>query len=655
MEESRTAAGVAAAASTDGPPRSWRVGVFLAALLAVFGAVLGAYGNSFRCVFHLDDSHVIVENPFVRSLGHIPEYFRDPATFSSYRPNIDYRPLTQTTYAVSFWLSERIGSDDHELVRSTGQRGYDPIGWQIIGKAVHAGAALMLFGVGFMLFGSGRVLPISWLTCRQGDVASLLGAVLFAVHPITTAAANYTSSRATGLVTLFTLAATALYLRAMRDGAGRRWLSLSLAAACYGCAMLSKSEGASLLGVLLLAEYLLAPARRGMSWWRRLMPRPGDLKLLPFALLLAGYVWLRIKVMPADHAAGWAATGMNGITYLLTQFRAWWFYVSQWLAPIDLIADRIGFAKAPFVPGIGDGGLGAWLREPSNWPALRASIVSPGVLWPLAGWVLVAGLCLACMRRLPAVVLLVGAFVIHLSPHSSLIPLSEMVNEHRPYLPLSGLAVLTGVAVVGAAAWLLPRRWGAGAAGAALLLGLSLGWLTIDRNRVWQDGEVFWLDVATKDPANARAQMNYGLARMQKADYPEAERRFREALRLWPYYHFGWVNLAIALENTGKTDEARQGYDRAVGTVANDASQSFPYYYRGLFRLRQNDADGAIADLRIAVQRTGKNAARELEALARAYLRAGRVEEARAAIGEGEQIDAPRFRALREQMDSGRR
>src|SRR5258708_959871 len=52
---------------------SWTRSVAAASLAAVLLVFL-AYSNSFRNSFHFDDSHVIVDNLFIRSLANIPRF-----------------------------------------------------------------------------------------------------------------------------------------------------------------------------------------------------------------------------------------------------------------------------------------------------------------------------------------------------------------------------------------------------------------------------------------------------------------------------------------------------------------------------------------------------------------------------------------------------
>jgi hypothetical protein len=138
-----------------------------------------------------------------------------------------------------------------------------------------------------------------------------------------------------------------------------------------------------------------------------------------------------------------------------------------------------------------------------TYPVSR-SLLEPRVLLALAGWIGVVLLALAAARRAPAVTFLVLAFFLWLAPHSSIVPLAEPVNEHRPYLALTGLVLLASVAVV-AAAWRAARRPRVLVAALVLLLLVPLVLLTRARNRDWRDAETLWADTARKAPASRRA------------------------------------------------------------------------------------------------------------------------------------------------------
>ena len=596
-------------------------------LTIVVAAVFVAYYNSFKNGFHLDDFDGLVTNPWIRSLKNVPRFFVDPFTLTTIRANCDYRPVLQTTYALNYAISQ-----------------YNPWSWHLFNLILHLIVVLSLYLLGRTLFGRGRIVETPNLTEKDGDLLSLGAAVLFAVHPITTGIANYMWARSSLLVAAFVLPASVLYLRAMRDQRGLGGFLLPLA--LYTLALFTKVEAISFLGVLYIAEVLLAPEgseafqsrqqrrrkavtakdseERSNSFLRQLLPtRAGWRRLLPFGVITVIYFAIRLKVIPPGVNDAWGVYTIDRTTYFLTQFRAWWYYIGELLAPVQMVAD-----------------YGAY--PTSN------SLFDPRVLYALAGWAIVGALLLYAARRAPAVAFLGLAYFIYLSPTSSFLPLSEMVNEHRPYLPTAGLFLLGMLGL-----FLLARRLAQRPrllfAVVVLLLALPLVALTHARNKVWKDDLTIWGDTVQKNPESPRAQMNYGLALMARANYVEAEQRFRETVRLAPFWDRAHINLGIVLAAQGKTKEAQPQYDEAV-RLAPDSPDG--YYWRGLFRSKQGDLAGAIADLQKAVA-LAHAPLKELQALADNLIRAGRTQEAREAIERGSALDAEAFQTLRARLSQG--
>jgi len=230
--------------------------------------------------------------------------------------------------------------------------------------------------------------------------------------------------------------------------------------------MLTKIEAVSLVPVLFLADVLLDPAKQDLPLARRALDRALWRRLWPFAAVAAalGLLWWSETGL-ADSTTR-AGTGVTPGAYLLTQLRAWWHYVALLPAPLELVAD-----------------------DPT-YPVSR-SLLEPRVLLALAGWITVLVLALAAARRTPAVTFLVLSFFLWLAPHSSVVPLAEPVNEHRPYLALTGVVLLASVLLV-AAAWRTVRGPRALVAALLVLLLVPLGLLTRARNRDWRDAETLW-------------------------------------------------------------------------------------------------------------------------------------------------------------------
>ena len=94
--------------------------------------------------------------------------------------------------------------------------------------------------------------------------------------------------------------------------------------------------------------------------------------------------------------------------------------------------------------------------------------------------------------------------------------------------------------------------------------------------------------VAADLPNSARAAFNYGAALQQNGQLNEAEKAYRDALRLDPNYVKVHVNLATTLIGKSKFDEAKTHYERALQVDPNSGEVRAGYAYL-LERLGRTD------------------------------------------------------------------
>jgi tetratricopeptide (TPR) repeat protein len=563
--------------------------------------VLAAYSNTPGNAFTLDDAHSIQGNPAVRSLSNIPRFFTDVSTFSPLKANQDYRPVLVTTYALDFVLSAKLYPEGE---------GYDTRPWHWTNLALHWVVAVSIFWIGRRLFGSLALTPLAGLSPAAGDWASLAAAVLFAVHPITTECCNYISARSSLLVGATALPAFVLYLGTV-GVPGWSWRVIP-AAILYALALFTKIEAISLMAVLVLTEMLLSPEARA----RPLLLRPFCvrcwIRLAPFVAITLIHLVIWRMVSPLENSAATRAGSITPLQYFSTQVTAWWYYLAQIVWPVGMVFDR------------------------TDYPLIQ-NLLDPRAAAALAAWLMVAFVLFRCIWTAPAVTLLGASYVLYMAPHSSIVPLAEMVNGHRPYVPVTGVFLLI---TIGAA--MLALRWKvspAALAAATVLLLIPLVALTRQRNAVFHDDYSLSEDSALKSPGSHRVQMQYGLALMHRARYKEAEEQFRKTIALAPYWHYGHTNLGIVLAAQGNIEGAIAAYDDAVRYAGSDAS---PYYWRGRFRITRGDLAGAAADLQEAANRSAAPYV-ELAALAECLLHMGRQAEADAAIARGRPMDPAGF------------
>ena len=343
---------------------------------------------------------------------------------------------------------------------------------------------------------------------------ALLAATWYAVHPANAETVNYIIARSEILSTLGVVLALVLF---SGGGAARRY-HLYLIPAALG--VLGKEAGAMFAPLLLVYVALFEPE-------------------LPLVATLPSF----LVCAAAGGVSMWMATtyspgGTSRWHYLLTQPSVAVHYAISLLLPIRLSAD-------------------------TNWLLVEDPLdvrVLIGVAFVAAA---LAVAWVASRRETRPIAFGVLWFFIALLPTSSIVPLSEPMNDHRMFFPFVGLIL----AVVWGAA-LAVSRWTARGAGpfaaAAVALILAMAYGTRQRNIVWRTEESLWLDATIKSPDNGRALMNYGVVQMTGGNLPLANEYFERALRHTPDYPYLHVNIAILNAALGRRTEADRHFRKAL-------------------------------------------------------------------------------------------
>ncbi len=538
-------------------PRPTRWGPLLAAALIV-AAVATAYSNSFTGVFVLDEQTAIIDNPNIRSLS----------TAFSAPKDVGFagRPVVSLSFALNYALAP---AEAREAFTPP-PPGYPPEatslfhanvwGYHAVNLAIHAGCALLLFGILRRTLSSPRLEPRFG---AQALLLSLVAALAWAVHPLTTGSVTYVAQRVESLMALFYLLTVYCAIRAWEAGEGepaapgsgqrawtsKAWIAASIAACALGAA--SKEVIVSAPLFVVLYDLILFAPDRGEPLGpaaRAIVRRRWPLYLGLFAswLLLAGLVLAN----PRPGSVGFGVKGWSSWDYLRTQAGV----IAHYL--------RLAFWPSPLVLDY-------------DWP-MAASLTA---VWPqaLVLVALVAVTAWGLLRRSPLA--LAGAwFFLILAPSSSLLPIpTEVAAEHRMYLPLCAVVTLVVIGGYALAQHLAGvgrgvRFAGPPAAGRlhfavvvfALLAVPSLAAATRQRNDDYQSDERIWADTVAVRPDNARARTNYGAALFTRQQFADAERELRAAIALRPGYAEAHLNLGAVLCSEGRLEDGIESFRRAI-------------------------------------------------------------------------------------------
>jgi tetratricopeptide (TPR) repeat protein len=183
--------------------------------LALAGAVIVAYGNSFGGVFQFDDFNVIVGNPAVHSWQ---AWLADAPT--------GIRPLLKFSYMVNWtW-------------------GVGTFGFHLLNTLIQAVNAILIYHLSRKFLEN--------LPSPSPKAAAFACALIFALHPAQTEAVTYISGRSTSLMAMFYLASLLAYAHG-RDQ-NNRWLLYLASPLLFILAVLTKETAVTLPLALLLWE-----------------------------------------------------------------------------------------------------------------------------------------------------------------------------------------------------------------------------------------------------------------------------------------------------------------------------------------------------------------------------------------------------------------
>jgi tetratricopeptide (TPR) repeat protein len=517
-------------------------------------AIVAAYSNHFENSFHFDDAHTIVNNAAIRELRNIPLFFRDGTTFSALPSNQSYRPLVSTLLAIDY----KLGS------------GLDPFWFHLSIFAFFVALTLLL---AFVIY---RILEIVTPSSPNLWIAGA-AAGWYGLHPANADTVNYIIASSEMVSSLGVIASFAVYSAFPQL---RRYYLYVLPAAI---AILAKPPAAIFAMLFFIYKTLFREKHARLTETR--LQRTAEV-VVPFVVCSA--VLLLVRHMTPRN---WIAGAANPHNYLIAQPYVALLYCKTFFWPSGLSAD---YDLNPFTT----------TDDPRFWAGFAFVTL-----------LIMASIVAAVFKKTRVIGFGLLWFLIALLSTSAL-PLAEVMNDHRTFLPYIGLVI----AMAGAVSLLVncDVRYSLWAkAAAAVTVGLFLcgnGYATFQRNKVWNTEEALWRDVTIKSPRNPRGLMNYGNTLMAKGDFNRALGYFHRALALAPQYSVLLINLAIA-EDATKQDAAAEQHFKDALRLAPTTPDSYTYCARYL--LSHSRAEEARAFLRSALELSSTDlTARELLAQA---------------------------------------
>jgi tetratricopeptide (TPR) repeat protein len=526
--------------------------------LVVAAAALLAYHNSFNVPFVFDDEMAIVANP---SLHHLWTACFPPPDLTGLP--ISGRPVVNFSFGLSYAIS-----------------GSAVWSYHVFNLLVHIASGLVLFGV------VRRTLLQPGLAPRFGAHAfelALLTAALWTLHPLQTESVTYISQRAEALLGLFYLFTLWCFIRAVEPGAPPKWARWAFVTCLLGMATKEVMVSAPIFVALYDRAFVAGS-------WREVWARHRKIHLaLASAWLLL--VWFVVQEGGARGMSAGFGLGVSWWTYLLKQCDAIVVYLKLSFWPHPLVLDY----GTGLVRSIGD----VW------WQAAVVVALFAGTLWALV--------------RKPALGCLGAWFFMILAPSSSVVPLvGQTMAEHRMYLPLAAVMVLTVTS-----SYLLLGRKGMVvlAAAAGLLVAVTVG-----RNEDYASTISIYEDTVAKCPGNARAMALLADYYRRAGRLEDARKWLERSLELEPGVRPVLNNLGDVWQELGQPGKAVVCFQQALALKPNDAAT---LNNLGNALILAGRVPEGIAQLEAAL-RLNPAAAATRANLANALARSGRMPEAAA-------------------------
>ena len=378
-------------------------------LLAVLGGallsvlLLAAYANHFHNSFHFDDAHTIETNAAIRELRNIPLFFRDATTFSALPSNQSYRPLVSTLLAVDYKLGG----------------GLDPFWFHLSIFALFVALTMLL---AFVIY---RVLEIVVPSPMNVWIAGA-AAVWYGLHPANADTVNYIIASSEVISTLGVIASFAVYF------AFPRLRGYHLYVLPAAIAILAKPP-AAIFAVLFAIYRLLfpsddSPCSHGPVGRNR-PSGSGPLRKSVatrswFAEVIPPVVICAVTLVFVQHMTprNWVAGAANAHNYLITQPYVALLYFKTFFWPSGLSAD---YDLNPFTT----------TDDPRFWAGFAFVTL-----------LIMASIAAAVFKKTRMIGFGLLWFLIGLLSTSAL-PLAEVMNDHRTFLPYIGLVIAMAGAV----------------------------------------------------------------------------------------------------------------------------------------------------------------------------------------------------------------
>lgn len=543
-------------------------------LIALLGLL--AYSNTFNSSFHFDDEPNIIDNPSIKNLTEL---------VSTKVIVLNNRFIGYLSFYMNYKLN-----------------GLDVTGYHIFNISIHIINAVLVYWLVLLTF---NTLSLSDKTILTNNVNSagfrnliaIFSALFFVSHPVQTQAVTYIVQRFTSLAAFFYLLSLVMYIkwRLVTQNIENGTRNTLYTASLFSAILAIKTKEISFTLPIMMATYEF------MFFNGKI--RKKVLYLIPFFLVMLivslSFAWTDkpFEELTADlEAKTRTETNMSRWDYMFTQFRVIVTYLRLVFFPINQNFDYdCPIYNSFLTPEIFLSFLllsailcaGVYLFHRYRHIVPYTKLISFGIFW----------------------------FFIALSVESSIIPIVDVINEHRLYLPSVGGFIAITASVFSIAHKFKNNRpmiIERAITPVLFLVIISLTFAAYARNMVWQDELSLWSNVVKESPNKARGYYNLGTTYHDKKRFDMAIENYTKAIYLNPNHIKAYMNRGNAYDEIGQPYRATEDYMKAISINPNYADA---YFNLGVTCFRNGMIDNAISNFRKACSMGSKKGCESLKSL----------------------------------------
>lgn len=553
-------------------------------IIVILGILI--YSNTFNAPFVFDDIYSITHAPGIK----------DIRNFFNLQSMYDNRNIGFLTFALNYKL-----------------HGLNVAGYHIFNLFIHLLNALLVYWLVILTFrtpyASAYLQKDVLKTSDPYRWIPLFTALLFVSHPVQTQAVTYIVQRFASLATLFYLVSLVTYIKARGSDSSKKARYAFFAASIISAvlAMRTKEIAFTLPVMVLLYEFMFFQ---------------GDIKKRMLYLLPLLPLLLTMFIIPLSMMRSRGAIGIDEITkiagsvdvsrwdYLNTQFRVIVTYIRLLFFPVnqnleyDYPIYRTFFTPPVFLSffvllGVFLSGIYLFYRSFKSDQANRFwyRLIAFGIFW----------------------------FFVTLSVESSIIPIKDVIYEHRLYLPSVGyfIAIMSGIVFIYVRLANRTKVLTKVFMPVMILMVISLSLTAYARNMIWRDEVTLWEDVLRKSPHNDRPHYNLGVAYQEQGRFDDAIREYQTATNLNPNHAKAYSNMGAVYHQQGRLDDAIREYQTAINLKPDYADT---HYNLGLAYYKQGRLDDAVNAFQATIKIKPDYAGAHLN-LGLAYHKQGRIDD----------------------------